>query len=151
MEHVAIELKEVFYAIKEGINNQVLLNNSNHCFTAGAITTISGPSGSGKTTLLYALAGLLNIVSGEILYEGLNINALLPKERDSFRLNNIGIVFQNLNLFPFMNVLDNVLVPLHLKRIRITRKIEQQIDEYLLLMNLGDIKDKSIQVLSGGE
>lgn len=151
MSQAVIELKNVFYRIQEGERERILLNKINYSFEEGAITTISGPSGSGKTTLLYALSGLISNVEGEIIVCKKNINALSNKEKDIFRLNHIGMVFQNLNLFSFMNVKENILVPMYLQNKKVTKDIEKKVDDYLDLLNLGHIQNKAIPTLSGGE
>ena len=151
MSQSIIELRNVFYQIMEGDKERVLLNRINYSFEEGAITTISGPSGSGKTTLLYALSGLIDNVEGDIVVSGENVNALSRKDKDKYRLNNIGMDFQNLNLFSFMNVKENILVPLYLQNKKVTKELEKQLDDYLMLLNLGHIQDKAIPTLSGGE
>ena len=61
------------------------------------------------------------------------------------------MVFQNLNLFDFMNVEDNILIPYYLRKQRISMKVRRQVGEYLELLNLGQIQKKQISALSGGE
>jgi len=68
----------------------------------GSITAVVGPSGCGKTTLLRIIAGLEVPGSGRVLFDGRDITDLPPKDR------NIGMVFQDLALFPHLTVLDNV-------------------------------------------
>lgn len=146
-----IELLNVSYLVTDANEKRELLKNINYTFNQGVISIISGPSGSGKTTLLYAIAGLLNEVSGNIIIDGKNINSMTEDERNTYRLNNISMIFQNLNLFSFMNVEDNILVPLRLKNKKITSEIKQRVVKYLELMKLGDVRKKNIQSLSGGE
>lgn len=71
--------------------------------------------------------------------------------RDRIRLNQIGMVFQNLNLFDFMNVEDNLLMPYYLRKQKIPMLVHRQIQEYLDQLNLGQIQKKQISALSGGE
>ncbi len=68
----------------------------------GEYLTMLGPSGCGKTTTLRAIAGLVQPDSGEILFNGKNIVNLPPNERD------IGMVFQHFEIFPYMDIWDNV-------------------------------------------
>ncbi|NVM52113.1 MAG: ABC transporter ATP-binding protein [Candidatus Helarchaeota archaeon] len=68
----------------------------------GEYLTMLGPSGCGKTTTLRAIAGLIQPDEGEILFDGKNIIDLPPDERD------IGMVFQHFEIFPFMDIWDNV-------------------------------------------
>lgn len=151
MSEKLIELLNVSYIVKDANKKRELLKKINYSFEKGVISIISGPSGSGKSTLLYAIAGLLNGVSGDIIIEGDNIICMTEEERNAYRLNNISMVFQNLNLFSFMSVEDNILVPIRLKNKKVTPEIQQRVLKYLELMKLGDVRKKNIQSLSGGE
>lgn len=151
MSRKYIELSNVSYSIMEADKKRELLKNVNYTFDEGIISIISGPSGSGKTTLLYAIAGLLNNVQGDIMIDGENINNMSLDDRNLYRLNNISVVFQNLNLFSFMNVEDNILIPLRVKGKEINKSVLDKVSIYLDIMNLGQIQKKSIQSLSGGE
>ncbi len=70
-----------------------------------------GPSGSGKTTLLLIAGALLSPDGGEVLFEGKDLYAMGIEERASFRSKNIGFVFQQFHLMPYLSVLDNILIP----------------------------------------
>ena len=80
-----------------------------------------GPSGSGKTTLLSLIAGMELPTSGSIRVLGQNLAELGPGARDRLRGDEIGYVFQQFNLVPYLSVLDNVLLPLSFSRARRTR------------------------------
>ncbi len=69
---------------------------------------LQGPSGSGKSTLLNLLAGILTAAHGSVEILGQNLAALSAHQRDNFRARHIGIVFQQFNLIPYLNVLDNI-------------------------------------------
>lgn len=69
-----------------------------------------GPSGSGKTTLLHILAGLLKPNQGDVLVANQNLYALTETDRDRFRGQHIGIVFQQFHLLPVFTVLENLLM-----------------------------------------
>ena len=151
MANSIIDMIDVNYSIIEAGKERVLLNNITHSFRKGAISTISGPSGSGKTTLLYAIAGLVDNVKGNIMIDGVTINSMNEKNRNNYRLNNLSMVYQNLNLFSFMNVEENILVPLYLQDKPITAETKKMIARYLDIMSLGRIQNKDINSLSGGE
>lgn len=81
---------------------------------AGTLGVLAGPSGSGKTTLLQ-VAGLLDPPDeGEVLLEGRSVAALPEGERTRLRLCHLGFVFQQFNLIPVLNALENVALPLEL-------------------------------------
>lgn len=79
---------------------------------------IVGPSGSGKTTLLGLLAGLDRPSRGSVILDGQNLNLLNEDERARFRAARVGFVFQTFQLIPTLTALENVLVPIELKRSR---------------------------------
>jgi putative ABC transport system ATP-binding protein len=78
---------------------------------AGESVALEGPSGSGKTTVLLAAGGLLRPDAGRVIVEGRDLYALSPEERAGLRGRRIGFVFQQFHLIPYLDVLDNVLVP----------------------------------------
>lgn len=75
---------------------------------AGEVLIISGKSGSGKTTLLHLLAGILKAEKGNIEINHTDITQLNEKQLDTFRGQNIGIVFQKANFISSLNVLENI-------------------------------------------
>lgn len=77
-----------------------------------------GASGSGKTTLLNLLAGIHKPDTGRLAVLGTELQALGSGRRDHFRADHIGLVFQQFNLLPYLDVLDNVLLPCRFSRQR---------------------------------
>jgi putative ABC transport system ATP-binding protein len=78
---------------------------------SGAFTFIVGPSGSGKSTLLYLIGALDKPTSGDIEVLGRPLSKLSALERDRFRRDDVGFVFQSFNLLSNLDAVDNVLVP----------------------------------------
>jgi len=76
---------------------------------SGEFVAVEGPSGCGKTTLLLVAGGLLAPDLGKVVINGQNPYALLPDSRAGFRAENVGFVFQQFHLVPYLDVLDNVL------------------------------------------
>ena len=72
---------------------------------------LQGPSGSGKSTLLNLIGGVLTPQSGRIDLLGQPFSALPAAQRDAFRADHIGFIFQQFNLIPYLSVIDNVLLP----------------------------------------
>lgn len=76
----------------------------------GESVFIHGPSGTGKSTLLNLLAGILPCDTGRLDVLGQALHTMSGRQRDRFRAQHIGFVFQQFNLIPYLNVLDNVLL-----------------------------------------
>jgi putative ABC transport system ATP-binding protein len=77
----------------------------------GAVVAVTGPSGAGKTTLLHAVAGLLRPQVGAVWWGDMNVTALEEAQRDRWRRDTVGLVFQEFQLFAELNALDNILLP----------------------------------------
>ena len=84
----------------------------------GEKVLLLGESGSGKTTLLSLICGFLTPLSGKIQLNEKLINDLSATKRDQYRSDNIGIIFQQFNLLPYANVIDNILLPLYFSKLR---------------------------------
>lgn len=75
---------------------------------------IIGASGSGKSTLLHLLGGLEQATNGNIKYDETDLSGMTQNQRDDFRLENIGMVFQSFNLLPELTTYENIVLPLML-------------------------------------
>ena len=113
------------------------------------MVSIVGKSGSGKSTLLYALSGLDQITSGQILYDGREISKFNIHEMHDFRNKNIGFVFQFHYLLPEFTVLENVMMP----SLKLSNKkyYNQRAEKLLEIVGLKDKLNRNAQSLSGGE
>lgn len=78
----------------------------------GHITVFVGPSGCGKTTLMSMIGQLLTPTKGKVLVDDEDITAYSDGWKAVFRRDNVGFVFQHINLLPNLNALDNVMIPL---------------------------------------
>ena len=116
----------------------------------GEMLYIVGPSGSGKTTLLSVLSGILRPDAGSVSVEGINIWSLGGDQLADFRLHKIGFVFQDYHLFPRLTTVENVAVPLILKRTDWQEAIAAA-EEYLEIVGLKGRADLTPVKLSGGE
>jgi putative ABC transport system ATP-binding protein len=92
--------------------------------SAGERILLRGDSGCGKSTLLSLAAGVLVPLGGEIRLLGEDWRCLSPGLRDRRRADHIGYIFQQFNLLPYLNVLDNVLLPCRFSRVRAERSGE---------------------------
>lgn len=84
---------------------------------------LHGASGSGKSTLLGLIAGVLRADNGQIRLFGTDLGGLSGSGRDRFRADHIGFVFQLFNLLPYLDLVDNVLLPCRFSRVRRQRAL----------------------------
>ena len=108
---------------------------------------IKGSSGSGKTTLLSLIGGILKPDAGTITVLNTNTNLLSSAQRDIFRADHIGFIFQQFNLLPFLSVLDNVTLPCYFSTSRKKNAIQTHgnIDNAVrYLLNELELFDKDI-------
>ncbi len=125
--------------------NERDINYKDMNFEDGKSYMLLGASGCGKSTLLNMIAGILSPESGEILIDGTDMTKKSQKEKDKFRIKNIGYIFQDFKLIPEMTVIDNINI-LRLERVDTSRA-----DEILGKLGMLEKKNKKIKHLSGGE
>lgn len=128
--------------VKKKFGQNMVLNGINLEIGKGNIFSVIGPSGAGKTTLLKALAGLIPTDDGKIELDGTTVNS--PSK-------DIGLVFQDFNLWPHKTVLENVAEPLILIGKKPRDAAEKQALDLLELVELQDKKDCYPDSLSGGQ
>ena len=106
-----LEVKNVFKQVTEPSGEVITISHANQLtLDKGGQLLLTGPSGSGKTTLLHMIAGLLTPSGGEIYFNGRRIDNMPERERDLWRAQNIGYVFQKLNLIEALTAEENILL-----------------------------------------
>lgn len=129
-------------------NNEVLKGITTR-FNEGDVVCIIGPSGSGKSTFLRTLNGLEAITSGSVIVDGFDLSN--PKTDLNQVRQDVGMVFQQFNLFPNMTVLDNITyAPLELKKLDKAAAQAKALD-LLKKVGLAEKADAMPQSLSGGQ
>ena len=126
-----------------------VIDGINLSIKKGEVVVLLGPSGCGKSTLLRTINGLENIQDGEIIFHGKNIH---EKNTDWKKIREkIGMVFQNYELFPHLNVIDNILLaPIKIQK-RDKAEVLNQAEELLKKVGLEDRKLSYPRELSGGQ
>lgn len=114
----------------------------------GEFVAIIGASGSGKSTLLNMIGGLDVPTSGQVCIGGKEIGKMKPDELTVFRRKNIGFIFQNYNLIPVLNVLENITLPIEMDG---KKPDENFIEQIIELLGLTEKAYKMPSQLSGGQ
>ena len=114
---------------------------------AGELVTLRGPSGCGKSTLLMAAGGLLEPTSGSVEINGTDLYSLGQNGRAQFRAENIGFVFQQFHLIPYLDVRDNILAA----SLATARAEDERVDELLEIFGLQQRAHHVPAALSTGE
>lgn len=151
-----IELDNVQFSWNQGT---LVLDIKEFTIHQGEKIFIRGPSGSGKTTLLGLLGGVLVPERGSVNVLGTDICRLSQAQRDHFRANHVGFIFQMFNLIPYLSVVDNVTLPLgfaHKRQQQVELSGTNAQDEALRLLSLLELNDsnqlqRSVTELSIGQ
>lgn len=139
-DNIIIRLQD----ISKKFEDDVILDSINLSIKDKEFMTFLGPSGCGKTTTLRIIAGFLEADSGQVIFEGKDINSLPPHKRQ------VNTIFQRYALFPHLNVYDNIAFGLRVKKMK-EKDIAKKVGEMLELVNLKGFQKRDISSLSGGQ
>jgi putative ABC transport system ATP-binding protein len=106
-----VRVHEVHKRVSDGSTRRSILQDVSFTLPRGTATALRGPSGSGKTTLLAITGTLLAPTSGEVFLDGEPTARLRDRFRAELRRTKVGIVFQDLELLPDLDAMENVLLP----------------------------------------
>jgi putative ABC transport system ATP-binding protein len=134
----------------DGRRSVAVLHSVDLDIAKGEMVSIVGPSGSGKSTLLNLMGALDTPTTGEVSVDGRALSTLDDDGRTRIRRDTIGFIFQFFNLLPSLTAVQNVALPLHLRRWP-RRKAEERARELLDLVGLGTRAEHQPDELSGGE
>jgi ABC-type Fe3+/spermidine/putrescine transport system ATPase subunit len=130
--------------ISKKYDQTAALSNISFEVAAGEVTAILGPSGCGKSTALAIIAGLEQPDQGEIYWDSQNLQGIPPHQRG------FGLMFQDLALFPHMNVMENISFGLRMANWSL-ELIQNRAQEMLALVGMTGMEKRDINTLSGGE
>ena len=150
MAEAAVKATELEKSFGEGGARTYAIRGISFEAYFGEMLYFVGPSGSGKTTLLSMISGILKPDSGVVTVEGKDIWGLSANEIADFRLNKVGFVFQDYHLFPKLSTVENVAIPLILKKQDWDRSLKTAM-EFLEVVGLTDRASLPPVKLSGGE
>jgi len=140
-----VELRDV----RKSFGDNIVLDEIDLAISPGEAVVIAGPSGSGKSTMLRCVNGLEEVDSGEVLFAGERVD---PRSKSIGRMRaDIGMVFQQFNLFAHMTVLENVmLAPVKVKGVQ-PAAARARAHELLVTVGIPEKAEASPADLSGGQ
>ena len=130
--------------IRKTFGKKLVLDGITFDMSEGEVIALLGPSGCGKSTLLFLIAGLEKSDSGNVFWQGINLDGI-PSYRRGF-----GLMFQDYALFPHMDVFRNVAFGLRMSGYE-QEAIRIRVGEVLDLVDLNGFEHREISTLSGGE
>ena len=143
-----LQVDSLSKSYRSGAKNLTVLRNVSFNLEVGDTFSIVGPSGSGKTTLLGLCAGLDRASAGSVILNGVALDHLSEDERAAVRNLHVGFIFQNFQLIPTLTALENVMVPLELRK---EKNVKKRALELLEKVGLGERHHHYPTQLSGGE
>lgn len=147
MEQI-MQVSNLHHRYEDGQKLRTVLKDINITFETGKLYAIVGSSGSGKTTLLSLISGLDGVQEGKIIYGEKTIEKI---GYTSYRKNYVNVIFQSYNLIKYMTAVQNVIVAMDIKKVKVKNKKEYA---YEILESLGidrDTADREVLKISGGE
>lgn len=140
-----LELKNITKKYRKGEEIFTVLEDVSFVLGKGEFLSVTGPSGSGKSTLLNIIGGLIHPDAGTVLFEGADVYESSEKQLSRYRKENIGFVFQQFHLMPYLTLYQNIKLACH--------KPSQclQIETLIKKCSLSSLKNKFPSELSVGE
>jgi putative ABC transport system ATP-binding protein len=145
-----VRLESVSKEYRNGAARVHALLDVTLALSAGELSVVHGRSGSGKTTLLNMIGGLDRPSAGRVTVDGREVSSLPEEALVDYRRDTVGFVFQSFGLIPILTAAENVEVPLRLRRVEPSERVERA-RELLRLVDLADRANHRPQELSGGE
>lgn len=133
------------YNLSKQFQNETAIDYQNMVFESGKSYMLLGASGCGKSTLLNIIAGVLAPTTGSVLIDGVNMTEKTQTEKDKFRIQKIGYIFQDFKLIEDMTVMDNINI---LKLEGVDTSIAPALLETL---GIAEKKNQRVKHLSGGQ
>jgi putative ABC transport system ATP-binding protein len=149
-EQPALEMSDVRKVYQVGDSEVIALDHATLTVDSDEIVALVGPSGSGKTTLCSIAGGILAATEGSVAIAGEEITGYSDKQLTTFRQNQVGFVFQSVNLVPFLNARENLLVVDELGR-REGKVARDRANRLLGELGLADRAKNLPSQLSGGQ
>ncbi|MBQ9279688.1 MAG: ABC transporter ATP-binding protein [Clostridia bacterium] len=146
-----IKLKDIEMRYNDNGQEILALKLKELDISEGKQVAFVGASGSGKTTLFNLISGMIVPTEGSVQVNDLDITSLKESERDLFRANHIGYIFQDFNLFNEFTVLQNVILPLSFSKSYSKKEMNDLAKNVLKQVGIEEKINQKVKTLSGGE
>ena len=143
-----LELTDISKMYRQGDKTIIAARGIYLKIKAKEFAAITGPSGCGKTTLLQIMSGLMEPSSGEVTVDGAPLYKMSIAESAKFRRRNIGYIFQNYNLIPFLTAEENIIMPVLLDGAKTDSEYLAELAE---ILGIADKMSHLPSEMSGGE
>lgn len=137
--------------IIKAFDTQVVLNDINLSIFQGEFVSVMGSSGSGKSTLMNCLSGIEQVDNGIVYFQDQNLTQLSADELADIRRIKMGFVFQEATFLPYLNILDNIILPSTLRAQTTQEELLKRARELMGKTGISDLADRSINHVSGGQ
>lgn len=147
-----LEARSMNKKVELGKDNELhILKDVNLTIEKGEFVSVMGPSGSGKSTLLYNVSSMDRITSGSVKFKGREMALLKEEELAKIRLDNMGFIFQDINLLKNLSVIDNVMFPALVSKDADKNVVNQKAKKLLQITGIEKLADNNITQASGGQ
>jgi len=147
-----LETKNLNKKVILGKNNELhILKDVDLQVVEGEFVSVMGPSGSGKSTLLYNISGMDRLTSGSVKFKEYEIAGLKEEELAKIRRDNMGFIFQDINLLKNLSVIDNVMFPALVSKDADKNAVNIKAKKLLEMTGIEKLADNNITQASGGQ
>lgn len=146
-----LSIKDLKKKYSLSMDNAMVLKGISIDILEKDFTVIMGSSGSGKSTFLYCVSGMDNITFGSVLFGDYRLEKMKENQLSILRRNNMGFVFQQMNLLPALSLKENIIVPAYLSGRKKNAEILAQAEKLIESFGIGEIKEHKPGQVSGGQ
>lgn len=146
-----LEVQNLCKAYEVNERENKVLKNVELNVAEGEFISVMGPSGSGKSTLLYNVSGMDRMTSGVVKFDGTDLGELSEDELSQIRLQNMGFIFQQINLIKNLGIVDNIILSAYMANSRSREEINKKAVGLMKKTGIFELAENDITQASGGQ